>query len=116
MNVVIVEDQAESANELRMILTARGHVVTTVTHDFTRLLEGFPWERIDVLVCDLVLSAHVTGVEVLIAARLQNPQVRRVVLSGAQPHHLDTLTGFAEVLLDKPALVGKVIAAIEGDR
>lgn len=114
MNILVVEDQADSANELRMLLTAKGHVVTTITHDFTRLLEGFPWERIDVLVCDLVLSAEVTGIEVLIAARLANPAIRRVVLSGAQPHHLDTLHDYADVLLDKPAPVTKVVHAIEG--
>lgn len=113
MNVLIVEDQEATADPLRMILTARGHVVTEITHDFTSLIDDWPWHRYDVLVCDLVLSADTTGIEVLIAARLANPQIRRVVLSSAEPRQMESLTDFSDARLTKPTSVKELIAAIE---
>lgn len=112
MRVLIVDDERDLAGDLSLLLAKRGHIVTTVTSDFPRLAD-FDWTSIDVLVCDLVLSADLTGIEVLITARLANPQLRRVVLSAAAPSHLTELAPYADVVLAKPERLESIAAAVE---
>jgi len=80
MRVLVIEDNGDMRNLLRLVLEDAGHDVLTATHG----KEGLAYvngHRVDVVVTDLFMP-EMDGIEVIAALRQQFPGVRIVAMSG----------------------------------
>lgn len=117
MRVLVVDDVPEIGKLLHLLLTAEGHATSMVARDFGQLLaDDYPWQRVDVAICDLNLGASpVTGTDLLLYIGRVAPHVRRVAFSAAGHGALVEAGDVADVVLRKGELdIDEVVAAITG--
>ena len=115
MNILIIEDNMDSANMISRVLTKYGHKVTSRHNGIT----GIKWareQRPDVVICDLGLPDGITGYDV--ARTLSEGEftssIRLIALSGygepeVKKRCLDM--GF-QIHLTKPVNVAELIEVI----
>jgi two-component system CheB/CheR fusion protein len=113
MHLLLVDDHADGAELLRMLLVRRGFAVT-VACSVTAALAAAAAAQIDVLVSDIVLPDG-TGYDLLHQLRARGSALPAVALSGlmrdadVQRGHD---AGFAECL-GKPVRIADLIDAVE---
>ncbi|HKG91454.1 MAG TPA: ATP-binding protein [Gemmatimonadaceae bacterium] len=108
--VLIVEDHVDGREFMRALLASDGHAVDAVgcVRDALARLES----PVDVVVTDIGLPDG-SGWEVIAAARARWPNVRAGVVTGWEPHSVDT--GQAHFTLRKPVRVQDLLAIVAAD-
>ena len=116
MRVLVIEDNPELREYLRLALEMHDHQVLTAEHgrDALAYLNG---HRVDAVVTDLFMP-EMDGIETLATLRKQFPDTRVVAMSGRPG--VDYL-GVARELgvtrtLRKPFEISELLAALEDDR
>jgi CheY-like chemotaxis protein len=112
MRVLVIEDNADLRNLVRLALEGAGHEVLTATHGQEGLayLNGHP---VDAVVTDLFMP-EMDGIEVIAALRRQFPGVKVVAMSGRPG--VDYLTVAKELgaarILRKPFEMDDLLSAV----
>ena len=113
MRVLVIEDNADLRDVVRLALEAAGHEVLTATQGVEGLacLNGHP---VDLVVTDLFMP-EMDGIEVIAALRRQFPGVRIVAMSGRPG--VDYLAVAKELgaarILRKPFAMDALLSAID---
>lgn len=118
MNILIIEDNIDSANMISRVLTKYGHKVTT-RHDGSSGIEWAREQHPDVVLCDLGLPDGITGYDVArtLSDNESTSSIRLIALSGygepeVKKRCLDM--GF-QIHLTKPVNVADLIEVITSD-
>lgn len=109
MNVVIVDDEPMIVETIGMVLRRAGHHVRAVSTptEVRDLFDASAWKNVDAVLCDLAMP-EVGGDAVLAFVAAVAPHVRRVVLTGSDPH--DVPAGVAaHAILEKPMGLDRII-------
>jgi DNA-binding response OmpR family regulator len=115
MKVLVIEDNTDLRNLVRLALEAAGHEVLTATQG----LEGLAYlngHAVDIVVTDLFMP-EMDGIEVIAALRRQFPGVRIVAMSGRPG--VDYLAVAKELgaarILRKPFPMDELIRAVAAE-
>jgi DNA-binding response OmpR family regulator len=112
MKVLVIEDNGDLRDLVRLALEAAGHEVLTATHGQEGLayLTGHP---VDLVITDLFMP-EMDGIEVIAALRGQFPGVRIVAMSGRPG--VDYLAVARELgaarILRKPFAMDELLSAV----
>jgi two-component system, NtrC family, nitrogen regulation response regulator NtrX len=117
MKILVVEDESEVVRILRRWLTAEGHQIVTAHSavDAVQILSG---ERFDLALIDWELGTILTGIDVGKHARMRDPTIAMLMISGhdpleMQPRAENVLQPFLAVIgkpLDRDLLISHVRA------
>lgn len=113
MRVLVIEDNADLRDVVRLALEGAGHDVLTATQGVEGLacLNGHP---VDLVVTDLFMP-EMDGIELITALRRQFPGVRIVAMSGRPG--VDYLSVAKELgaarILRKPFVMDELLSAVE---
>ena len=116
MRVLVIEDNAELREYLRLALEMHDHQVLTAEHGREALayLNG---HRVDAVITDLFMP-EMDGIETVAALRRQFPDIRVVAMSGRPG--VDYLAVARELgvmrTLRKPFEISELLAALEDER
>ena len=116
MRVLVIEDNPELREYLRLALEMHEHQVLTAEHgrDALAYLNG---HRVDAVVTD-VFMPEMDGIETVATLRRQFPDIRLVAMSGRPG--VDYLAVTRELgvtrTLRKPFEISELLAALEDDR
>lgn len=110
--VLVVDD--ERAIRLAMSRALRDHCRVLVAENLDDALSQMRSEPIDVVLADYAMPGG-TGEELLRAVSRDYPTVRRVLVSGTPPDHLDTLLedGLVEIFIAKPWTVDEIVGVLK---
>jgi CheY-like chemotaxis protein len=113
MRVLVIEDNVDLRDLVRLALEHAGHQVITATHG----VEGLAFLNghvVDLVVTDLFMP-EMDGIEVIAALRRQFPGVKIVAMSGRPG--VDYLTVAKELgaarILRKPFVMDDLLSAVE---
>ena len=112
MRILVIEDNGELRNLVRLALEGAGHDVVTASHGQEALgyLNG---HKVDVVLTDLFMP-EMDGIEVIAALRRQFPGVRIVAMSGRPG--VDYLSVAKELgaarILRKPFVMDDLLSAV----
>ena len=110
MTVLIVEDEPEVRELMRVLLRRKGHEVLSAGTDMeARGLWAEAWDRIEVMVCDAYLGAAM-GTELCREFKQEKPAVRVILCTGMP--YVDVLEE-VEVLA-KPFSPAEFVRLVEG--
>ena len=110
-HILIVDDDAVFAEAIGSILRQAGYQVDIAGH-FDAALKRLEGGRIDVLLTDIVMPSGVNGVALARMARLRQPALAVVYLTGFDVPGIEREALFG-TLLRKPVDQDKLIQAIE---
>lgn len=116
MRVLVIEDNAELREYLRLALEMQDYQVLTAEHGRAALayLDG---HRVDVVITDLFMP-EMDGIETVAALRKQFPEMRVIAMSGRPG--VDYLTVARELgvkhTLRKPFEITELLAALKDGR
>jgi CheY-like chemotaxis protein len=114
MRVLVIEDNLELREYLRVALEAAGHDPLTAAHGREALgyLNG---HKVDVVITDLFMP-EMDGIEVIAALRGQFPHLKVIAMSGRPG--VDYLTVAKELgaarILRKPFAMDDLLTAVQG--
>ena len=113
MKTVLVVDD-ERAIRTAMSRALRDHCRVLVAESTDDALSQMKSEPIDVVLADYAMPGG-TGEELLRAVSRDYPGVRRVLVSGTPPEHLDTLLedGLVEIFVAKPWTVEEIVGVVK---
>ena len=118
-SILVVDDEPEIRELLRILLTGAGHAVLCAT-DGRAAAKVMEDHAIDLVITDLLMPER-DGLEFIEDVRKNHPDVRIIAMSGgghiARENYLKLAKGFgAHVLLEKPFEPKVVLEAIEAIR
>ena len=101
--VLVVDDERDHAEAMAEALRKPGHVCTIV-HSLAEAREELRGGRFDVVVTDLVMETETAGLEVLAAARDEQPHAETIMVTahGDIPTAKKALQGGAYDFIEKP--------------
>lgn len=110
MHVLVIEDAAEVAQLIKMVLRRDGvSQVTLCVNDFENAYECIDWSKIDVVISDRQLDGH-DGCLILAQLERSYPEIGRIMLTADVSAPFDDC--HAEVILAKPISIDRLTAAI----
>lgn len=112
MRVLVIEDNADLRDYLRVALESQGHEVRTADNGRSALpyLEG---HQVDVVVTDIYMP-EMDGIETVAMLQQRFPEVRVIAMSGKPASHVPVMEelGAARVL-KKPFTMDELFEALE---
>ena len=111
MNLLLVDDNPDTADMVKMLFSLRGHVVETAHDPLTALVKARDFDA-DVMILDIGLP-HMDGYELAEHLRVNGATCRMVVVSGAQPDQRRCARLGISSYLVKPAPLDALVAAVE---
>jgi CheY-like chemotaxis protein len=113
MHILVVDDHRDTVWIYRKLLTHWGHQVTEATN-CVAALRAMRAERLDLLLCDIVLPVG-DGYEILAGAREIYP-IKAIAITGhGMPEDIERIlaAGFDDYIL-KPVVLDKLRTVVEG--
>lgn len=80
-SILLVEDDDQLRAMLKLLLTSSGYDVSEASNG-TRVCDTYQQQRFDLVITDLVMP-DTDGLEVIMALRRRDPDVRIIAMSGA---------------------------------
>ena len=111
MKVLIVEDSAEIAALLKIVLSHAGHEIEVKTDSFSSIIDLTFWNEIDVAIIDQHLDGY-DGKEILRWLKQNKPSIRRIMLTGDSS--IDAVNANAHIVLIKPVSPHVIQGAVDG--
>lgn len=114
MKVVVIEDNLSIIELYEIWLKSEEFDVIFVSEHFEQVFVEDFWDGVDVAVIDLLLSATVTGVDIIDWMHEHVPHVRKIIVS-ALVRVVDKIpTNMADAFLLKPFKPDALTAALKG--
>ncbi|MBZ5516522.1 MAG: sigma-54 dependent transcriptional regulator [Acidobacteriia bacterium] len=114
MNILVVDDDAETRDLLREVLGEEGyHVVVSSTGE--EALEVGKQENFDIIISDIKLGPNLTGLDVLKAYKSIQPESEVILITafGSMETAIEALKGGAFDYLSKPFKIEELLVQVE---